>query len=359
MIVTAQHLIENPDSPRRHVVLLGAGASRASFPDGDANSKPLPLMDDLVEKLGLQPLVDEAGPALSSDRNFEVIYERLISSQEHSSIAARIERRINDYFSGLSLPDRATIYDRILVSLRSTDAVFTFNWDPFLFDAYQRNRGIVTLPEIFFLHGNVRIGACPEHDKWGPKNGLCPDCRRLFADVPLLYPIRQKNYSEDPYIRRNWDAANNLFKDAFTVTVFGYGAPDSDRAAYDLLKLAWLSRGSRIFEHVEIIDTAPESRLASLWFPFTPTHHYHIATTFEQSRIARWPRRSCESLFYPMSQGIPCEDFPLPSTGRLPELQAFAADIARYEDSPIGSDGQTGVTQSPAGVNPGLIRKVR
>lgn len=153
----------------------------------------------------------------------------------------------------------------------------------------------------------------------------------MFADVPLLYPIQQKDYSKDPYIRRNWDAAKSLFQEAFTVTIFGYGAPDSDRDAYDLLKLAWLSGGSRNFEHIEIIDIAPQSRLADLWSPFTPTHHYRGVTTFEQSWTARWPRRSCESILYPMSHGIPCEDFPLPSTDRIPELQAFAADIARHE----------------------------
>jgi hypothetical protein len=73
MIVTAKQLIENPRDMGPHVVLLGAGASLASFPHGDAHGKPLPLMDDLVKTLGLQPLLDEAGPAMGSERNFEAI----------------------------------------------------------------------------------------------------------------------------------------------------------------------------------------------------------------------------------------------------------------------------------------------
>jgi hypothetical protein len=334
MIVTAQQLIENPRDMPPHVVLLGAGASRASFPDGDTNGKPLPLMDDLVEILGLQRLVDEAGLAMAGERNFEVIYAKWLSSQQHSSIAARVQHRVHDYFSCLSLPDRSTIYDRILVSLRSTDAVFTFNWDPLLFDAYQRIRDALPLPRIFFLHGNVRIGACREHDKWGAKNERCPGCRRVFDDVPLLYPVCRKDYSADPFIRRSWNAARSLFKEAFTVTIFGYGAPASDRDAYDLLKLAWLSENSRSFEHIEIIDIAPESRLAELWSPFTPTHHYRCVTAFQQSRIGLWPRRSGEAIFYPMSQGTPCEEFPFRSTDKIPELQAFAVEIARHERWP-------------------------
>ena len=231
----------------------------------------------------------------------------------------------------LSLPESATIYDRILISLRATDAVFTFNWDPFLFDAYLRNRSAVPLPEIFFLHGNVRIGACRDHDRWGARNGRCPDCGGMFADVPLLYPIQRKNYSDAPYIRRNWAAAKIQFKAAFTVTIFGYGAPASDRDAFDLLRLAWLARSSRSFEHIEIIDTAPAALLEERWSSFTPTRHYRIVSRFEQSRIARWPRRSGESTFYPMSRGVPCEDFPPPNTDRLPELLAYVADIARHE----------------------------
>ena len=332
MIVTAQQLIDSPRSIHPHVVLLGAGASRAAFPNGDATGRAIPVMDDFVDIIGLQPLIDESGLELEGERNFEVIYSQLVSKQRHAHTVEKIERRIDDYFSNLVLPDGATIYDRLLISLRSTDAVFTFNWDPFLFDAYERNRDAVPLPEIFFLHGNVRIGACREHDRWGARNGRCADCHQRFTDVPLLYPISQKNYSADPYIRRNWEAAETLFSEAFTMTIFGYGAPDSDTDAVKLLRRAWFAQGKRTLEHVEIIDTAPQTLLHHRWSPFTPTLHYHVTTAFEQCRIARWPRRSCESLFYPMTQGLPCEDFPLPSTDSIAELRAYAADIARHED---------------------------
>ena len=83
-----------------------------------------------------------------------------------------IEKRIDAYFSSLRIPREATKYDFLLLSLREKDAIFTFNWDPFLFDAYKRNAHIASLPEIFFLHGNVRIGICPNHTKaWGKDEG--------------------------------------------------------------------------------------------------------------------------------------------------------------------------------------------
>ena len=34
-----------------HVVILGAGASLAAFPDGDKNGRKLPLMNDIVWKI--------------------------------------------------------------------------------------------------------------------------------------------------------------------------------------------------------------------------------------------------------------------------------------------------------------------
>lgn len=333
-IITAQQLIEDTLDMHPHMVLLGAGASRAAFPNGDAAGWRLPVMDDIVDILGLQPLIKKAGFEIGRKSNFEVIYSRLASDPRNACIVEKIEQHIDEYFSRLSLPDRATIYDRILISLRPKDAVFTFNWDPFLFDAYQRNREAIPLPEIFFLHGNVRIGACCVHDRWGKRKGLCPDCCQMFAKVPLLYPIHQKNYSDDPYVQRSWDAARTIFSEAFTVTIFGYGAPVSDVDAVELLRQAWFAKSPRTMEHIEIIDIAPKSLLHERWSSFTPTFHNSVKTAFEQSRIARWPRRTCESLLYTMNKGLPCEDFPLPSTDSITELQAYAVDIARHEKGP-------------------------
>ena len=163
-------MMEHPLKPQlgSHVVLLGAGASRAAFPNGDRAGRSLPLMDDLVEILDLRSVFERVGPI--KDANFESIYSRLAEDLEYENIRGEIERRVADYFSSLELPDEATIYDKLLLSLRRRDAVFTFNWDPFLFDAYRRNADVVDLPEIFFLHGNVRIGVCLRHtERWGGK----------------------------------------------------------------------------------------------------------------------------------------------------------------------------------------------
>lgn len=330
-LIVADKLVSDPQSLGPHVVLLGAGASRASFPAGDANGRGLPVLEDLADMLNLRKCLAKRAPELATEANFELIYSRLRENSAGNGLADELEGNIRDYFGSLVLPDSATHYDRILLSLRSKDAIFTFNWDPFLFDAYERNRHVAPLPPIYFLHGNVRIGACRTHGTWGPRRQPCPVCSDSYEDVPLLFPVRVKDYSADPYLARAWEAARAFFQEAFTMTVFGYGAPATDRDAVSLLRTAWLADSPRVLEHIEVIDIAPADDLHARWSPFAPTLHVTYESDFAASRIARWPRRTCESLIFPMRDGVPCEDFPLPSSNGLEDLQMHCRRIAANE----------------------------
>ena len=263
-------------------------------------------MNDLVEILDLEPAIESVGKFENQD--FEEVYAKLAGDRRYDHIRRDVEQKVANYFSSLQLPEPATIYDRILLSLRPGDAVFTFNWDPFLFDAYKRNVGVASLPKIFFLHGNVRI-----------------------TEAPLLYPVDKKGYSGDPYISERWKAAEDFVGKALVLTVFGYRAPASDVDAVDLLKSAWMERSRREMEHVEIIDIAPRSELVDRWEEFTPTHHLHPRRHFDESWMARWPRRSREAVFIPMSTGMPCQDFPLSRTEDLARLQEEVLGIAKWE----------------------------
>jgi hypothetical protein len=329
LIKTAEALKTLPEYRGRHVVLLGAGASKAAFPNGDANGLIVPVMNELVDAVGLDSLFNDLPNKIRSEKNFEKLYSQIVNY--NSNIAEKIENKISKYFSNLKIGQKANLYDRILLSLRRKDAILTFNWDPFLMDAYKRNCRDFDLPQMFFLHGNVRIGMCLDDQKWGFRNNVCPECDKNYKDVPLLYPIGKKDYSKDPYIKTAWDEAKMLFEEAFTITIFGYGAPESDSDAIELLRKAWFENNDRKMEHIEIIDTADKSTLHERWSKFTPTLHYTCQEIFNHSRLARWPRRSCESIFYPMAYGLVCEDFPLPVTDCLGELQHYALQLAAHE----------------------------
>ncbi|GKS62686.1 hypothetical protein YTPLAS21_21440 [Candidatus Nitrosocosmicus sp.] len=123
------------------------------------------------------------------------------------------------------------------------------------------------------------------------------------------------------------------FSEAFTVTIFGYSAPTSDKEAVELLKKAWFQNSERKSEHVEVIDILCADQLYEKWKEFTLTQHLSSQKTFENSRLWRWPRRSCEALFYPMTQGLPCDDFPLPTSNNLKELHDTVRKIACFEKS--------------------------
>lgn len=325
-------LIESPSDVRPHVVLLGAGASRAAFPDGDASGKPVPLMDDLLEVVGLRSTIEQAGLEYDHRRNFEHVYSKLCANPKYADPARNIEKQVRDYFSSLRITEETTIYDHLLLSLRRKDAVFTFNWDPFLFDAYIRNAHIGSLPEIFFLHGNVRIGMCREHvGNWGDRQHRCPICSKPFDDVPLLYPVEEKKYSNDPYIKESWNAARYFLREAFVLTIFGYGAPTSDMDAVELLKSAWLERSNRKIEHIEVIDIASSSDLFRRWRDFAPTGHIEQRRSFEDSWMAMYPRRSVECLRRPVYFGEPSEIFPLVNSINLRHIHEQILDIAEWE----------------------------
>ena len=51
-------LIKDTSMGRPHVVILGAGASLATFPNGDKSGKKLPLMMDFIDIMGLSSILD-------------------------------------------------------------------------------------------------------------------------------------------------------------------------------------------------------------------------------------------------------------------------------------------------------------
>ena len=86
-------------------------------------------MNDLVETLQLTALLNHAG--INSAQNFRTIYFNI----KDETLRNTQKKEINKYFSALSLPESATNYETLLLLLREKDAIFTFNWGPFLFDA--------------------------------------------------------------------------------------------------------------------------------------------------------------------------------------------------------------------------------
>lgn len=203
---------------------------------------------------------------------------------------------MRDYFENLELPDHPTIYDHLVLSLREKDVITTFNWDPFLIQAARRNRPLLKVaPRLLFLHDNVAKGFCHQDKNHGPQGMICPDCGNRMQDSHLLYPISEKNYDADPAIASNWNDARIGLQNAFMLTIFGYGAPVSDKSAVDLLLKGWGGWASRELEQIEFIDIRPEAELLESWSDFVHTHHFNVEDDFYSSSIAEHPRRTGEA----------------------------------------------------------------
>ena len=295
-VYTVGEQIEDVSASRPHVVILGAGASLAACPDGDRNGDRLPLMNDLIDVLDLRPLLKAESIELD-DTNFEKLYSRLHADSSKHGLCLQLEEKIRAYFSALRLPDGPTIYDHLVLSLREKDAIATFNWDPFLWQAAERNSHLSPGPELYFLHGCAILGYCPDDRTQGELGALCRKCRGRRRPVPLLYPVETKNYTNDMYICAQWRALEILLDSAFIVTIYGYGAPDTDVEAMELMTKAWGSPDVRAMEEIEIIDRrgCDEDEMAARWQGFIHTHHYQVYGDFSKSMLACNPRRSVET----------------------------------------------------------------
>ena len=227
-----------------HVVLLGAGASLAACPNGDANGRKLPLMRNLVEIVGLTELLKAHG-VYEGYEDFESLYDGLASMKSTPGLISLLESKVHDYFAGMRLPDEATIYDLLLLSLREKDVIATFNWDPFLAQAFRRNRHLRRLPKIVFLHGNVEIGFCQEHKRTGFIEQQCSVCGKFMEPSRLLFPVKQKDYTSDPFIVSEWTQLKYALSHAYLVTIMGYSAPVTDIEARTLLLEAWKENPTR------------------------------------------------------------------------------------------------------------------
>lgn len=310
-----------------HLVIVGAGGSRAACPAGDVHGQRPPLMADLVATIGLAPLLDEAG--VDPDSNFELAYQRLVGDPKRQALARTIEARIRSYFERLALPPHATLYDRLLISLRSKDFVATFNWDPLLAQAYLRNRRLRELPRLLFLHGNVAVGVCTDHHRKGFLAAKCDVCSKALTPTALLYPIGEKNYDEDPFIRSEWAELRAAMGTTYILTIVGYAAPASDVEAKAIMLEAWEANQTKELAQIEIVDVKSRAELEATWVPFFVRDHYGVSAT--PTWLFRHARRTCDHFAMATLQKDPCQDTPLPETQSLAELHAWAEAMVQEE----------------------------
>ena len=297
--LTREEVINTVYDGGGHIVIHGAGASIAStLRNQEKSGKKLPAMSNLIKVIGLTDIVKKL-PKILQKKNFETLYSSIAEVKEFADEVKEIEDRVQAYFQSLELPDEPTIYDYLVLSLRPKDIIATFNWDPFLFQAWSRHREFADLPYLAFLHGNVAIGFNEKAKVFGLVGMKASNSYEILTPTKLLFPVLKKNY-QDPYLTTQWDMFKDFLNDESVkrISVFGYAAPKSDFEAVNILSESWFLNRKRDVEDIEIIDILPPERVEKHWSKFIPSSYYSIKDDFFKSIIAYNPRRTSESFFH-------------------------------------------------------------
>lgn len=318
-----------PSKEMPHLVILGAGASLAAFPNGDKHGRKLPLMNSLVEKLDLYNHIPDKFGGLITD--FEKLYTNIANDDSLFSV-----KKIFEYFYEMDIPDKPTLYDYLILSLRKKDLITTFNWDPLLLKTMRRHSKIVNLPNVAFLHGNVAVGICKYCCLKGYKyNNICHHCNRPYDNMRLLYPVENKNYSADKTINDEWEILRHYFKISLYVTIFGYSAPDSDVDAKKLMLDASMKNRSREFYELEIIDIKTEEEVEETWYDFIHSHHYSVIDNLKKSYLWYHPRRTTDAFFDAYLMNSPWDDNPFPLFNDIYEMHKWIEPLLYEENKKV------------------------
>lgn len=345
-VVTAAEEVAAFRDVRPHLVILGAGASRAAFPEGERQGRPLPLMADFTEIIPVDPILEKSGIDYKG-KNFEEVYSLVSERAELADVRSQIERVVFGYFAELQLPDAPTLYDKLVLSLRQKDVIATFNWDPFLIQAWQRSERVTrSLPCLLFLHGNVAHGYCARDMYQGLRGERCACCGERLQSDKLLFPVAKKDYSSDPSIRKAWEVVRAALNDALAITIFGYSAPASDKDAVSIMQEAWGGPEKKQFEAFEIIDVKSKEEVRANWAGFVLVDHYRPYKNFYESMTARHPRRSGEAFLNQYIHGKFLEGHPIPEAKTLDELHSWFRPLIEVEERALESAGRSQSSQN-------------
>jgi hypothetical protein len=92
-VVTAADEIAQPQLVRPHLVVLGAGTSRAAFPQGERYGRQLPLMADFAEIVPVADILQKGGIDWRG-KTFEEVYSLLSENQDYCTARSELESAV-------------------------------------------------------------------------------------------------------------------------------------------------------------------------------------------------------------------------------------------------------------------------
>ena len=83
---------------RPHLFILGAGATKATIPNGDKYGRQSPVMENFMQEIGIDGLLDGVKLKTKSN-NIEAIYSELASKPEYTDVVRQIEDGIVEVYA--------------------------------------------------------------------------------------------------------------------------------------------------------------------------------------------------------------------------------------------------------------------
>ncbi len=276
----------------KHLVILGAGSTIATIPNGDKNGEESYTLANLLKDKTFTSFLEKVQRNFSTN-DVEDLCKQLY--KEDRPLYYEFESLVRKKYARLELPEEFTILDRLVLSLTSNDAIVSFNWDDLVIQAYQRMSDYVPeemLPILAFPHGNAQTVYNNKH--YTSKRIVTSPG---WFDSPLNMPVDEIDYKSDVFINSQWHILDFFMRNAQMITFFGYRGPDSDEQ--DLKHLDELFAKNEICDKIEIIDKDQESAVEVAKrlerFKMQPNWLYPCAD-FWHSTIAKYPRRTLSVL---------------------------------------------------------------
>lgn len=277
----------------KHLVILGAGSTIATIPNGDKNGQKSYTLANLLEDKIFTSFVENAQAKNFSTNDVEELCKQLY--KEDRPLYDEFESLVRKKYASLELPDEFTILDRLVLSLTPNDAIVSFNWDDLVIQAYQRMSDYVQeemLPILAFPHGNAQAVYNNKH--YTSKRIITSSS---WYDSPLNMPVDETDYQSNAFIKSQWHILDFFMRNAQMITFFGYRGPSSDEQ--DLQHLDELFAKNEICDKIEIIDKDIESAMevAKRLERFKMQSNWlYPCADFWHSTIGKHPRRTLSVL---------------------------------------------------------------
>jgi hypothetical protein len=176
------------------------------------------------------------------------------------------------------------------------------------------------------------MGVCYEDKVLGPMDSVCSKCSKRFKQVPLLYPILNKDYASDLVIKDQWDRLRHYIGNAYFITIFGYSTPDTDIEAKKLMHEALKKNPRKELYETEIIDIKDRDILINNWKDFIVREHYRTLNGVDRCYLFQHPRRSIEAFFDCFLQNSPWPEEPIPDCRTFKEIASWIHPLLNEEN---------------------------